>query len=367
MKRFLSLFAMLGFIMISCSGCGFFMKPFEEPVFEEVGPKETAFVLPMEGEAADQDVFASADLLRDRKVAARRIPIERRWIYTGRRWFFGLGPHTGKYIELTRVVKVDRTPVTRVWSAAGDTGTSERNQSLMAESNDSIEVSSGFTITAWVEEQDAHIFLYRYQGVPLADVIDNQVFNSVQTIYSEVCNRYDLKELRGEKQEITDIIRERVIPFYKEWGITIAEDCGLFGGLSYIDPEIQRAINDVFIAQQQEQRNDALLQAQEKENERLRRMAENEADIVGIEAQAEAGRIREISEAIEANAESYIALQQLRLLQEFINNGLYTTEAEGRKTPVWDGRLPTILNLGAESSGLGMLLETDAGAILPTE
>jgi len=85
MKRTLGMLGMVCFIVLGCSGCGFFVKPFEVPKFEEVGPKETAFVLPMEGKAEDQDAFASAELLKERKVAVRRVPIERRWVYEGRK------------------------------------------------------------------------------------------------------------------------------------------------------------------------------------------------------------------------------------------------------------------------------------------
>ena len=353
----------VAFMVVFCSGCGFFQKPYEVPKYEEVGAKETAFVLPMEGDIKKQNVFESAELLKDRKVSARRIPIEQKWVYKGRKWFLGIAPHTGEYLPMLKVYKVDRTPVTRVWTADPTTGTAKAKQALEAESKDSIGVSSGFTITAWVEEKNAHIFLYKYQGVELSQVIDSQIFNSVQTIYSEVCAKYDLKELRSKKQEITDLIREKVIPFYEGWGITIAEDCGLFGGLQYTEPEIQAAINAVFVAQQQEQKNIALNLAQEKENLRNMGIATNKATIVGLEAKAEAGRIKEISDAIKENAQSYIALQKLRLMQDFVDNAFYTVDNEGKRKPVWDGKLMSILNIG-QGAGPGLMLQTPMSDII---
>ena len=67
MNRFFSLGLMTVFIVLFCAGCGFFVKPFEIPKYEEVNAKETAFVLPMEGDANTQDVFASAELLKNSK------------------------------------------------------------------------------------------------------------------------------------------------------------------------------------------------------------------------------------------------------------------------------------------------------------
>jgi hypothetical protein len=207
-------------IMFLSAGC---LRPYPVPKFDEVKPYETAFVVPLEGDVGKQDAFGSMELLLSKKVAAKRIEIPKRWVKTGRA-IFGIWDVNGEWKETILVVKVDRTPVSKQFTPGEKTGSSIKNQGLYAESKDSIGVSSGFAITAVVNEEDAHKFLHKFKGDSLSIVMDNQVFNSIQAIYTEVCNKYNLKELREKKQEITETMQKTVIPMYKEWGITINND-----------------------------------------------------------------------------------------------------------------------------------------------
>jgi len=246
------------FILITfSSGC----RPYQTPVFKEIQPYETAFVIPLEGATGKQDVFGSLDLLLERKVAAKRIEIPTRWVQTGRGWW------VGEWKQTLMVVTVNRTPISKQFTAEAKTGTSTRNQSLYAESKDSIGVSSGFAITAVVNEEDSHLYLNKFKGNSLSQVMDNQIFNSVQAIYTEVCSKYNLRDLREKKQDITDRMQEIIVPMYKEWGITINPDMGLIGGFLYEDKEIQQAINRVFVNQTMKEANEALRDAQSAQNE----------------------------------------------------------------------------------------------------
>jgi len=320
---------MFAVILMTCTGC--FRKPFHAPVYSEIGTNETAFVIPLEGETGKQDSFASSDLLLERKVATKRIEIPHRWEETGRKPL-GIFVAPGKYLPTVTVIKVDRTPVTQTWTASANTGTSKGNQALYAESKDSIFVSSGFTLTAWVPEESAHIFLYRYKGKSLADIINSQIFNSVQSIYTRMTAEYDLADLRSKKQEITDAVREEVIPFYKEWGIEISQDMGLVGGLVYGDDKIQEAINKVFISQTLEAEAEARVKAQAKENERDMLEAKKDAEIVMVKVKAEADAIREKAQAIKDAGDMYLQIEKIKVLQQM------ATALEK-----WDGRMPHYL------------------------
>ena len=136
---------MMFVVMLVTSGC---MKPYPKPVIEEIANNETAFLVPLEGDISKQAKFESAEQLEQMKVAAKRITIPVTWVKTGRR------THQGFYAQNARLIKVDRTPVARRWTAEDATGTSTKKQILEAESKDSVGVGSGFAITAYVTEAD---------------------------------------------------------------------------------------------------------------------------------------------------------------------------------------------------------------------
>jgi hypothetical protein len=312
------------------TGC---RRPYQKPVFQEIQPHETAFVIPLEGDVNKQDTFSSADILLKAKVAAKRIEIPTRWVSTGR------FPNDGDFIQTVRVIKVDRTPVTRIWTAEADTGTSNKKQALSAESSDSISVSSGFTLTGLIDENMAHVYLYRFNGKSLQDVIDSQVFNSVQAVYTEICNKYDLNELRSKKQEITEEIRKRVIPLYAEWGITIMPDMGIVGGFTYENKNIQEAIDNVFVSQTKKQANEALRDAQASLNEQQMLAAKKDAEVMVIAKEAEAKSITLIAKAISASGNVYIENKQADAL-------LKNADAMLALASKWDGKAPTVMGGG---------------------
>lgn len=296
------------------TGC---MRPYPTPKFEEIKPNETAFQIPLEGDVGKQDAFASAELLLARKVAAKRIEVPKRWVKTGRA-VFGMWDINGEWKDMIMVPRVDRTPISKQFTPDEKTGSAAKNQGLYAESKDSIGVKSGFAITAYVAEEDTHIFLYRFKGDSLSLVMDNQVLNSIQSIYTEICNKYDLKQLRGQKQEITDKMREVIIPMYKAWGITISPDMGLIGGFTYDDKEIQDAINKVFIAQTMKEANEAMLAAQDALNKKEMSAKQNARDMTIVEKEGEAAGIGLVAKAIMEAGPVYIQNKQLEVMIEGI-------------------------------------------------
>ena len=109
-------------------------KPYQEKIYVEVEPNETAFVIPLEENTkANQTKLKSESYLEEKKVVAKRIYTPTQWHQTGRAWF------SGNYIPTVRVIKVNRAPITREWTAANGTGTKgNKKEDIEVESKDTI-------------------------------------------------------------------------------------------------------------------------------------------------------------------------------------------------------------------------------------
>ncbi|MGN6625877.1 MAG: SPFH domain-containing protein, partial [Tepidisphaeraceae bacterium] len=230
----------IGGLLLTQGGC---WRPYDTPEYENVDTAETAFVVPLEGDSGDQSKFQSESFLQEHKVAAKRVQIVHRWNQTGRL------PGTGEWIPEVRLIKVNRSPITREWTAEDRNGSVAKDQAIWVESADSVGFSIGFTATAHITEENAARFLYWYPAGSLADVMDHEIRGRVQQTAAEVAAKYPLDELRGKKQEIIDSVRKDVTAFFAGRGITITT-VGMFGGMTYENPKIQQALDEVFIAQQ---------------------------------------------------------------------------------------------------------------------
>lgn len=314
-------------------------RPYDRPEFIEIDTSETGFLIPLEGSTENQVSFESEKYLDQRKVATKRVQIPHRWVQMSRM------PWVGDWMGTVRLVKVDRSPVTREWTAEADSGTDERNQAIWIESNDSVGFSVGFNGTAYIREEDTARFLYMYRSKSLADMMDTEVRARIQSVAAEVASRYDLDELRSRKQEIIDEVRKATIPFFSERGISITT-IGMFGGFTYQNPKIQDAIDETFVAQQLKVISEAKLEAQQKENERIELEAGALANRAATIAQGQADAIRKVAEATKA-AESdplFLSLKQLEVEQDRIEK--------------WDGSYPDyLMQLGGGAESPNLLLE----------
>lgn len=291
----LTMILMLGALLFS-SGC---RKPFDKPTFKDIAANETAFMIQSMGDTENQDMFASPEMLQKNLVAAKKVQIPHRWIQTGRR------PYQGHYEDAVIFLIVNRSPVTRVWDADASKGTSSKNQALTAESKDSLFVSTGFTLTGYIEPVDSAKFLYKFQGDSLADVIDTQVKNSVQTKFTELCAEHDLMTLPEQKSAMMKFIRAEVIPFYKSWGITLGADMGFVGGFQY-SPAIQLEIDEVFKAEKSKEKAAAVRVAKDETLLMELNISSNSATIVKINADAKSYAIEKEAKALQNAGPLYI-------------------------------------------------------------
>lgn len=325
---------LLGVLITLCfTGC---VKPYNEPKFELVEPNETAYVVPLQGNTTEQAKFSSVDFLEAHKVAAKRIQVPREWISDG------YMINSGYYQDQVRVIKVDRTPATVEFHQDNSSANKKDADAIWIESKDSVGFSTGFSVTAMIKEDDTSTFLYRYNAMTLKDVLVKEIRARIQQNAASFAAKYILDDLRARKNEMMDVIRADVVPFFSERGITITT-IGQFGGMTYENPQIQSAIDGTFVAQQAKVVNAALLAAQHDANEKAESENLQKKHNAILLAEGEAAAIKLVSDAAK-EAQSSPAFLRLREL-----------EIEGKRIDKWNGITPGTLIEG-ESTGLSMFV-----------
>ncbi len=310
-------------LSLGFSGC---RRPYDVPQYEEIGTNETAFVVPLEGDVGQQAKFESEEHLKQLKVASKRILITKRWSPKG----YETVGYDGEWIPTIRLIKVDRSPVTRQWSttdADAKVGSRTASGAIWVESADSIGFSMGFNCTAFIAEPDTAKFLYWYPSGSLSNVMDSEIKARMQQDAAEVAAKLPLDKLRGEKQSIIDHIKADVVPFFAERGITITT-IGMFGGMTYEAPKIQDSIDQVFVAQQEKSRALAEWEAQQKKNEKIELEAMALAEAARTKAKGEADGIKSVTEAIKEANQNPAFLEFKRI------------EVQKAQVEKWDGRFP---------------------------
>ena len=149
-------------------------------------------------------------------------------------------------------------------------------------------------------ENDAVKFLYCYNNKPLSEIMDTEIRARVESKFVEECASRTLNDILVEKEKIMEDVRNDVVTYFSERGITITV-LGMKDGLEYDDTTIQKSINDKFSSEMK-------LTTQKNENERI---------ISEAEAKAEANRI--LSES---------------LTDEVLKQQMYEK---------WDGKLPEVM------------------------
>ena len=350
MKKKLTTFTtfVLALATMVFSGC--FRKPLEQKTSVIVNTNETLFVIPLQGENKEAQVkFDSASYEQFKKVAVREYYIPHYWLQTGR------FENEGEWRDAVKPIKVDRSPVTVELAVNKVNEAKQDTDAIWLESADSVGFSTGFSVSALIAEEDTSTYLYRYNENSLSKTLKTEVRARIQQISAEFAARYPLDSLRSKKNEMLESIKKDVIPFFKARGITIST-IGQFGGMTYENPNIQTAIDAVFISQQEKEKAKAALAAQADINaksesfaqqEKLNAitLAEGSAQAVIKKATAEAAAIRLVSEATKEAASNPTFLEIRKL------------EIESKKLDKWNGNVPSTLIEGTGNSGLNLFLK----------
>ena len=267
------LITLLLVIVMTCTlftGC---RKPYDKPEFVTIEASQTAFLIPLVGDSTTQSAFESEELLIEAKVATKEIQIPHRWVQTGRKHWMG------DWKPSATLIVVERKPVSRSWESGDSTATSA-NKAIFGETSDQIGIYVGMNCTAMIEEKDAAKFLYRYNNTPLETVIDTDIKKLVEDRFNIETAKYTSTELGAKKGEIMEAVKEYVVPYFKEYGITITV-LGMKEGVSYENDEIQKAIDAKFASEQelviQQNKNDANIAKAEAEAQAMIMLAEAEA------------------------------------------------------------------------------------------
>lgn len=204
-----------------------------------------------------QKQFGSVEYLAENKVPAKRIQI----------------PHviaantalmSDYYVPAATLYIVDRTPYTREWVDAADRGTSTHKEGMRFESADSIDITTGISISASVTEENAAKFFYNFgtnavavstkpedvfasakYARSLAEVMDTVVRGKVHQVLALEFAKRKFMTAISDKAAIMMEVERAVKAEFLDKGITIAF-VGYAEGLTF-DPAIQGALNNSVI------------------------------------------------------------------------------------------------------------------------
>lgn len=285
---------------VGLTGCG------NRPEVFEIKSNETAFLIQLDGNSKNQKAFMSEEYLAENKVASKRIIIP---------YVDVPGGAFGQRVLAAKLITIDRTPVTREWTRSEKTGTSATNQAIAVESRESIDFTVGVVMTASVPEATAAKFLYHYAGTSLSTIADTNIRGFVQAALAREFGARDLDTARKEKAEIFSKVYAEAKENFSSKGISI-DNLGFSEGMTYADPNIQKAINETFEAQM------AVQKAQQRVNE--------------------AHQLRLAAEEFAKAKEASIARIDLDIRQ-------LQAQAQFKAVEKWDGHLPT--NVVPQGSG----------------
>jgi len=185
------------------------------------------------------------------------------------------------YVPDGRLILVDRTPVSREWTSAEGTGTSTQNQGFECQSNDGLTIKTAMTAIVSIQPQDAATYLYYFGTDPivpnpndsymsanpnadpsndpnvifssvyharaLAEVMDTTGHSLVEAAVCEAIGANDLQTDNKDYNAIMTQVQKTATDYLQQRGITV--DVMGWAGTFTFDPDVQKAINNLFIAQ----------------------------------------------------------------------------------------------------------------------
>jgi len=309
------------------AGC---WRPFEPVELQTISPNEEAFLLPLTDDVKRQTSTNNEEYLKQNLVYTKQVRIPQQWVPKGYEY---LAPN-GKWQNAAILVKVDKSPVTREWTADSNSGTSNKNEAIWVMTSDQVEFSTGWTCTARIASRDDAVrFLHNYPNGSLKDVLDTEVRGKLQATFGLEVTDQPMTKLRQEATPHILRTTKEVCDFFKDRGVTIT-NLGITGGFIYKDKSIMDTMVRVFNAEQEKAVATAGFQAQEETNKAVFAEAEGRAKALILSKQAEADSIKLVADAksyeidkAKMDSEMYVQLKRL--------------EIERDKLQKWDGRFPT--------------------------
>jgi hypothetical protein len=246
------------FSLPSTSHAYYDKQDWNEPYF--LLTNESAFWIPDVGDNVNSQVkFGSVEYLQKNKIAAKRFSVPHVKLENSGLW-------SNFYVPAGRLIIVDRTPFNREWVASNAKGTSAKNEGFDVQTKEGINITLGISISAYVDEEDAPKFLYRYgvkppvgdrkqpevvftsvyYGRSLSEVMDTNVRSKVQALLGNTFIKYTLDEANNKADEIMDKVEKALVPYLAKSGITL--DYVGWADTFTFDAAVQDAINREYIA-----------------------------------------------------------------------------------------------------------------------
>jgi hypothetical protein len=337
-------------LMVTVTGCGW--RPFEPVVLETIGNSEEGFLIPYTGDSKKQASSNNEEYLKQNLVYTKQVRITQQWVPKGYETFGS----NGEWQPAAKLIKVDKAPVTREWTADENSGTSNKNEAIWVMTSDQVEFSTGWTATARIESRDDAVkFLHNYPAGSLKEVMDGEMRAKLQSTFGLEVTDLPMDELRKQAtphiQNTTKIVKE----FFKERGITIT-NLGITGGFVYKDKSIKDMMVKVFNSEQEKAIAAAGNAAQEEKNKQILAEAKGKAEALMLEKKAEADGKKLLVDSVVYELESvsknpnYLRIRQL--------------DIEKARWEKWGGQFPTML-FGATGSMAPNVLLTVPSADQP--
>lgn len=254
-------------------GC---VRPYDKPEYVEVGPNETAFVIPMftdENLKTEDQVQLNNDTVEFYKknmVSSKLIQIHHRWIQTGR--FI----RDGYYKATERVITVDLTPKSGNWLQ------NDKN-AIKVETAASQGITIPMSYTIRILPEDAALYLSYYKSVDFQSVIDTQINRFFAQRAGEAFHTVEYKDVAKMRDIILADAVKQTKEYFKFQGITI-DQLAIVDGLVYDDKSLQSNIDEQAKVQAQivlEKQKATLLDEQKRNKDKE---AEMEASVARIKA-----------------------------------------------------------------------------------
>src|SRR4029079_13848830 len=135
------------------------------------------FLLPLTDDVKKQTSTNNEEYLKENLVYTEQVRIPQQWVQKG---YETLYPN-GDWRPAAILVKVDKSPVTREWTADSNSGTSNKNEAIWVMTADQVEFSTGGTSRARMATRDDAVkFLHNYPNGSLQAVMDSEVRAKLQ-------------------------------------------------------------------------------------------------------------------------------------------------------------------------------------------
>jgi hypothetical protein len=323
-------FKSLGLAALLCvplTGC---WRPFEPNQLEVINPNEEGFLLPFTTDPSKQSQTNTEEYFKKNLVFTQQVRIPQQWVAKGYETIFP----NGEWRPGAILVKVDKSPVTREWTADPNSGTSNRNEAIWVMTSDQVEFSTGWTCTARIASRDDAIkFLHNYPNGTLEKVMDHEIRAYLQASFGLEVTDLPMDELRKAATPHIKSVTSKTEKFFSDRGVQIT-NLGITGGFVYKDPSIIQTLVKVFNAEQEKNIAIAKSAAQIEQNKQVLSEAEGKAAAILKTKKAEADGIKMVADAkayemekAKGDGKTYLALKSIEL--------------QKAKIEKWDGKFPT--------------------------